>query len=279
MPRKKTEKTEIEEDGEVKKEKQEKEPEKKSKEKKAKKDRSDEKKEKIKEEKTEEKEHSHKKDIVEKEPETLLVPLEEYIKSGVHLGTRVITPNMREYVYRRKADGVAIMNTKKIDEKVEKAANFLSDYNPEDIFVSCKRDAGHKALDAFEKATNIKTSAKYMAGSITNPALDTFFEPKIVFVVDPWLDKNALNDAVTIHIPVVALCSTNNVTGNIDVVVPCNNKSARSIGLMLYIVAKLYLEKRKIKHEIKAEDFYDVEFEKTEANETKRRIERQRMGV
>ena len=34
-----------------------------------------------------------------------LVPIEDYLKASVHLGTRVITPDMRKYVYRRRADG------------------------------------------------------------------------------------------------------------------------------------------------------------------------------
>src|SRR3989344_3070729 len=40
-----------------------------------------------------------------------LVPMEDYLKSSIHLGTRVITPDMRKYVYRRRADGLAVFNT------------------------------------------------------------------------------------------------------------------------------------------------------------------------
>lgn len=303
MPRKKAEKEEKTEKEEVKekdfkkskKEKQETEKEEKIevKEKNSKEEKAEEpkkkKESKAKKSEIKESEEISEEKIKEKEQETLLVPLEEYIKTATHLGTRVITPGMREYVYRRKADGVAVMNTKKIDDKIEIAANFLSQYSPEDICVCSKRDAGNKALEAFGNALNARIYKKYMAGTITNSFLKTFFEPKIMFVVDPWLDKNALNDAVKIHIPVLALCSTNNSISNIEAVVPCNNKNAKSIGLILYIIAKLYLEKRKIKKEINAEDFYDVEAEKTETEsrrverektEMKRvRFERQKMGV
>src|SRR3989344_6996690 len=46
----------------------------------------------------------------------MLVPLEEYVKDGIYIGTKVVTPHMRDFVYRRRADGLAIFNTDLIDE-------------------------------------------------------------------------------------------------------------------------------------------------------------------
>jgi small subunit ribosomal protein S2 len=43
---------------------------------------------------------------------------------------------------------------------------------------------------------------------------------------------------------VVALCDTNNQSNNIDLVVPCNNKGKKSLGLFFYILTKRYMEKR-----------------------------------
>ena len=212
------------------------------------------------EKKKEEVEKEKEKKVIKKKEkeEKLLVPLEDYIKVAIHLGTRAITPRMRPYVYRRKADGIAVLNTKKIDEKLKIAALFLSQYSPDEIAVCCKRDVGHVALEAFGNATGAGIFKRYHAGSITNPNIENFFEPKILFVIDPWLDKNALKDAVKIHIPIIALCDTNNPTEYIDVVVPCNNKTAVSIGLALYIIAREYLSQRKEKKKINAEDFYQL---------------------
>jgi len=205
-------------------------------------------------------EESEDKESKEKEKEVLLAPLEDYIKAAVHLGTRAVTPDMRQYVYRRKADGIAVLNTKKIDEKIAVAAAFLSQYEPKDTVVCCKREAGYKALEAFKEALgDIRIFMRYPAGIITNSDLENFFEPKVLFIIDPWLDKNALHDATRINIPVVALCDTNNVTTNIDIVVPCNNKAAKSIGLVLYLIAKLYLEKKGEKKKLNPRDFYDLE--------------------
>ncbi len=230
----------------------------------------------------EEKIEEKKEEKEEKTKEQLLVPLEDYIKAAVHLGTRAVTPGMREYVYRRKADGIAILNTKKVDEKIALAASLLAHYAPEKIVVCCKRDAGHKALEAFGSALGAKIFKKYPPGMITNPDLENFFEPEIVLVVDPWLDKNVIRDSVKVHIPIIALCDTNNVTDYIDVVVPCNNKTSKSIGLVLYIIAKLYVEKKGIKRKLEPKDFYEFEEEtvtdreKESAREIIRKVKRAR---
>lgn len=229
-------------------------------------------------EKTEKKKKSAKTEEEAKKTKTergnLLVPLGEYIKVAVHLGTRAVTPGMKQYVYRRKADGIAVLDTKKIDEKIKTAAAFLSQYEPEQILVCCKRDSGHKALDAFGKAIGARTFKRYSAGLITNPDLNNFFEPKVLFIIDPWLDRNPLKDSVKIKVPIVALCDTNNQVEYIDILVPCNNKTAMSIGLVLYIIAKLYFEKRKEKREINASDFYEVEERKEKPKKEKVNIKK-----
>ena len=61
-----------------------------------------------------------------KKKSDMLIPLEEYVKSGIYLGTRVVTPNMKPFVYRRRADGLAIFNTDLIDEKLKEGIEFLS---------------------------------------------------------------------------------------------------------------------------------------------------------
>jgi len=69
----------------------------------------------------------------------MLIPLENYVKSGIYIGTKVITPNMRPFVYRRRADGLAIFNTDLIDDKLKEGVEYLSKFNPEDVILVCKR--------------------------------------------------------------------------------------------------------------------------------------------
>ncbi len=176
--------------------------------------------------------------------DNMLVPLEDYVKSGIYLGTKVITPDMKPYVFKRRSkDGLAIINTKIADDKIRVAAAFLSEYAPEKIVIACKREAGWKALDTFSKVTGIRAfTKKYPAGVITNTKLPEFFEPQLAMIIDPWLDKNLLADATIVNIPIISLCDTNNLTSNIDLIVPCNNKSNKSIGLVLWVLAREYLK-------------------------------------
>jgi small subunit ribosomal protein S2 len=76
---------------------------------------------------------------------------------------------------------------------------------------------------------------------MTNPSLKNFLEAKIVLVVDAWPDKNAVLDAYKVGIPVIGLCDTNNNANYLDLIVPCNNKGKKSLGLLFMIIAQRYM--------------------------------------
>lgn len=185
--------------------------------------------------------------VKEEEKLDTLVPIEDYLKSSIHLGTRVITPHMKQFVYKRRADGLAVFNTALIDKKLREAADFLAKFAPEDIILVCKREAGWKSIELFSKLTGIRSfTKKYPAGILTNPNLEEFMETELVFICDPWIDKNALEDAKRIKVPVLAICDTNNYTAGVTQLILGNNKSAKSLGMIFYLLATLYAQKRKL---------------------------------
>ena len=176
-----------------------------------------------------------------------LIPLEDYIKCAVHLGTKVITPHMRKFVYIRRADGLAVINTALIDEKLREAIDFMIKYDKDKIYLVCKREAGWYAAKKFEETTGIKTfTKKYPPGITTNLILEDFFESEMTIICDPWIDKNALVDTVRLKKPVLSLCDTNNFITGVTKLIPCNNKSKKSIGCILYILAREYCKHKKI---------------------------------
>ncbi len=190
--------------------------------------------------------------------ENTLVPMEDYLKASIHLGTRVITPDMRAYVYRRRADGLAVFNTAMLDQKIREALAYFEKFKSEDMILVCKREAGWKAAQKFAELTGVRIfTKKYPAGILTNTNLENFFETKLVVIADPWLDKNALEDARRVHVPVLSICDTNNFTQGITKILPGNNKSAKSLGMILYLMAKHYCETHKIKADVKIQDFID----------------------
>ncbi len=177
--------------------------------------------------------------------EAFLVPQDVYLKSGIHIGTKFRTKHMDSFIYKTRPDGLSVLNLQKIDERIGNAANMLSQYAPEDILVVSRRENGWKAVKAFGKHTGVKFFAgRYSPGILTNPKLNDYIEVKLILVTDAWPDKNAVKDAAQIGIPVIALCDTNNQSNDLDLIVPCNNKGKKSLGLVFYILAREYLKKR-----------------------------------
>jgi len=181
----------------------------------------------------------------------MLIPLEEYVKSGIYLGTKVVTPDMRPFVYRRRADGLAIFNTDLIDEKMKEGIEYLSQFEPGDIILVCKREAGWKAANMFSNLTGIKVfTKKYPAGILTNTELPNFFENKLTIITDAWLDKNALKDTLKVNKKVLMICDTNNPAKGADKIIIGNNKSAKSLGVIFYLLARGYCKAKEIKADI-----------------------------
>lgn len=189
--------------------------------------------------------------------QTSLTDIEDYIKTSSYLGTKVITPTMKKYVYRRRMDGLAILNTLLVDEKLKNAIDFIKQYKPSEWILVCKRESGWRAVKMFSELTGVKIfTKKYPAGIITNTQLPNFFETKMIMICDPWLDKNALTDARNVRVPVVGICNTNNNTADIDFTIIGNNHSNKSLGLFFWLLAREYMKAQGIDKKVPSlEDF------------------------
>jgi small subunit ribosomal protein S2 len=186
-----------------------------------------------------------------KKREDMLVPLEEYVRTGIYIGTRAVTPMMKQFVYRRRADGLAIFNTDLIDDKLKEAIEYLSQFDPKEVILVCKRQAGWRTAEMFSKLTGIRVfTKKYPAGILTNPSLPNFFENELTIITDSWVDKNALNDTIKANKKILMICDTNNFSRCADKIIIGNNKSPKSLGLMFYLLARGYCKNRGINVEI-----------------------------
>ncbi|HJN56338.1 MAG: 30S ribosomal protein S2 [Candidatus Woesearchaeota archaeon] len=179
--------------------------------------------------------------------ERFLVPTDEYLKSGIHIGTKFKTKYMENFIYKTRPDGLSVLNLQKINERIGIAAKFLAQYEPSDILIVGRREGAWKPITKFGKLTGAKVFAgRYPPGVLTNPSLDNYIAVKVILVVDLWPDRNAVIDAVKMGVPVIALCDTNNQSNNIDLVIPSNNKGKKSLGLFFWILAREYLRNKGI---------------------------------
>ena len=71
--------------------------------------------------------------------EEFLVPLEQYLKSGLHIGTKYRTKYMEPFIYKIRPDGLAILNIQEINNRIKVLAKFLALYEPEEILIVGRR--------------------------------------------------------------------------------------------------------------------------------------------
>ena len=160
-------------------------------------------------------------EVKENHEEDMMVSEETYMTSGVHIGTRQKTADIKEFIYKVRNDGLYIIDVKKTDERTKKAAQFLAKYDPSKILVVSVRQYGQKPIKKLSELTGIVSlEGRFRPGTLTNPNSKEFIEPDVIVLTDPLADIQALNEAQNVGIPVIALCDTNNETRYIDIVIP-----------------------------------------------------------
>ncbi len=192
----------------------------------------------------------------------LLIPLDKYLAAGLHIGTQQKTKDMEKYIYRVRADGLHVLDVKCSNDKIVIAAKLLSKYDPDEVLVVSTRQYGQSPVKKFGDITGTKTiPGRFIPGTLTNPQYSKFIEPKILVVTDPRSDSQAVIEARQNGIPVVALCDTENLLSNVDVVIPVNNKGRKSIALVYWLLARQILRERGILSSDEEFDLDPTDFE------------------
>ena len=177
--------------------------------------------------------------------EGLLLDQDTMLSAGIHIGTRMRTKDIDPFIYRVRPDGLFVLDVQKTDERIRVAAKFLARFEPSKVVVVAARLYGRTPVSRFCEVTGaIPIVGRFIPGLFSNPLYPKHIEPGVVVVSDPQADTQAVTEASSIGIPVVALCSTDNEFSSVDLVIPTNNKGRRALAVVYWLLAREVMRER-----------------------------------
>lgn len=176
---------------------------------------------------------------VDESKDGMPVKQELFLEAGVHIGTKMRTNDMRDFIFKRRDDGLYILDLRKSADRIMEAAKFVAEFKPEEVTVVASRIYSGNPASRFAALTGVSVIAgRYVPGTMTNIQDKRFIEPKLIIVCDPKGERQAIKESKQTGAKVIGFCDSDNETRNIDLVVPVNNKGKRSLALVFYILTR-----------------------------------------
>ena len=177
--------------------------------------------------------------------ENLLLPQEILLSAGVHIGTRIKTKDMEQFIYKVRPDGLFVLDMEQMNARVKIVAKFLSRLDISKVCVASSKRYGRNPVEKFCDSLGCKSyTGRFTSGTFTNPDYSDFFEPDAIIVTDSLADKQIVEEASIIGVPVIALCSTDNSLNDVDLAIPVNNKGRRSLAIVYWLLAREILREK-----------------------------------
>jgi len=192
-------------------------------------------------------------------------------RSGLRVGTNVKTKFMKSFITKTTDEGLYMLDGDMTLEKIMTSAKFINRVGAENIIVCSGRQYAGIPIEQFCEMTGAKHHlGRFMPGTLTNPSLPYYIEPKIVFISDPEVDEQALIEATNAGIPVIGLSNTENITSKLDIIIPANNRGRRALATMYWLLVRQILIE---KGELKENESMKKEIEDFEAKHTEEETE------
>ena len=170
-------------------------------------------------------------------------------RSGLRVGTNVKTKFMKSFITKTTDEGLYMLDGDMTLEKIMTSAKFINRVGAENIIVCSGRQYAGIPIEKFCEMTGAKQLlGRFMPGTLTNPSLPYYIEPKIVLISDPEVDEQALIEATNAGIPVIGIANTDNITSKLDIIIPANNRGRKALATIYWLlVRQILIEKGELK--------------------------------
>jgi len=193
------------------------------------------------------------------------------LSTGIRVGTQVKTKFMKPYITKASPEGLYMIDLDITLERIKVAAKFINRMDIEKVIVCSAREYAITPIEKFCEVTGaIQMLGRFMPGTLTNPSLPYYIEPKLLIISDPQVDSQAITEATNAGIPVIGVSNTDNITSKVDLVIPANNRGRKSLATIYWLLAHDILVER---GELKEEESLKYEIDDFETKITEEEIE------
>ena len=197
------------------------------------------------------------------------------LSTGIRVGTEVKTKFMIPYITQASPEGLYLFDLDITLSRIETASRFIKKFDMKKAIVYSGRTYANTPIEKFCELTGArKMLGRFMPGTLTNPTLPYYSEPQLIIVSDTQVDAQAVTEATNAGIAVIGIANTDNLTSNIDLIIPANNRGRRALATVYWLLAREILinrgeltESQDMKYEIndfetKMEEAEEEEFQK-----------------
>jgi small subunit ribosomal protein S2 len=164
------------------------------------------------------------------------------LATGIRIGTPVRTKTMEQFTARPRPDGLHMIDYAKTLHRIDVAGKLIAFVGTGNTVVYTSREHGAVAIKKFCELTGAMPQiGRFMPGTFTNPLYPGHLDAELVVVADPTSDGQAIVEAGKLGVPVIAICDTDNITDDIDLVIPGNNRGRKSIAAIFWLLARATL--------------------------------------
>ena len=193
------------------------------------------------------------------------------LSTGIRVGTAVKTKFMIPFITKASPEGLYMIDLDITIARILTAAKFINRMNIEKVIICSGREYANTPIEKFCEVTGAtKMLGRFMPGTLTNPSLPFYIEPQLVLISDPQVDSQAITEATNAGIPVIGISNTDNITSQIDLVIPANNRGRKSLATAYWLLAREILVE---KGQLKADETLKYEIDDFETKITEEEIE------